>query len=211
MQLNPANNTSRGFSLAESCLAMAVAAVFGLAAFATNQRLLVALKSQTETVAATMALQWRMETFRKMALGDIASAGTGSDYVKTNILTLRNPKDGNGNPILDVAGNRVDPFAPLGTLTEIFIITPILGDGSMGTPTILEWDKNHPNGQYISITSYSPLQYASASPNNNIANDASSGMVKVEVLETWSSHGRQRQRQLSTITIGNIAGNPTDS
>ena len=48
-----------GFTLAETLVAIAVAAVFGAAAFATNARLLVMLKNQRENTAATMMLQER--------------------------------------------------------------------------------------------------------------------------------------------------------
>ena len=40
-------------------VAIAVCVIFGGAAFATNQRLLLALKAQRETTAATMMLQER--------------------------------------------------------------------------------------------------------------------------------------------------------
>ena len=182
-----------GFTLAEVALAMAVVALFGLATFATNQRLLLALKSQKETTAASLAMQWRMEMFRASAFGDIAN----KDWVKTNILTVRNPVDGAGNPILDAYNNPINPFAPLGSITEQFTIGVYPPDGS--TNTVLSWDRSHPSGQEISI-------------NANLLSEVTSGavkMMKVDVLETWTSaNGRQRQRQLSTIvTLGNIAGN----
>ena len=172
---------------------MGVVALFGLATFATNQRLLLALKSQKETTAASLAMQWRMEMFRGIAFSDIAD----KDYVKTNILTVRNPLDGSGNPILDQYGNAINPFAALGSITEQLTIGVYPADGS--TNTVLSWDKLHPTGQEISV-------------NTNLLSEVTSGavkMMKVDVLETWiSAGGRQRQRQLSTIvTIGNIAGN----
>src|SRR6266446_4875019 len=193
----PASSTRRrslpGFTLAEVALAMGVVALFGLATFATNQRLLLALKSQKETTAASLAMQWRMEMFRGIAFSDIAD----KDYVKTNILTVRNPIDGSGNPILDQYGDAIDPFAALGSITEQLTIGVYPADGS--TNTVLSWDKLHPTGQEISV-------------NANLLSEVTSGavkMMKVDVLETWTSgNGRQRQRQLSTIvTIGNIAGN----
>ena len=193
----PASSTRRrslpGFTLAEVALAMAVVALFGLATFATNQRLLLALKSQKETTAASLAMQWRMEMFRGIAFSDIAD----KDYVKTNILTVRHPLDGSGNPILDQYGNTIDPFGALGSITEQMTIGVYPADGS--TNTVLSWDKLHPTGQEISV-------------NANLLSQVTTGavkMMKVDVLETWTSgNGRQRQRQLSTIvTIGNVAGN----
>jgi len=193
----PAFSTRRrslpGFTLAEVALAMGVVALFGLATFATNQRLLLALKSQKETTTASLAMQWRMEMFRGIAFSDIAD----KDYVKTNILTVRNPVDGSGNPILDAYGNPINPFAALGSITEQLTIGVYPPDGS--TNTVLSWDSQHPSGQEISV-------------NTTLLSEVTSGavkMMKVDVLETWTSgNGRQRQRQLSTIvTIGNIAGN----
>jgi|SRR5713101_858841 len=192
----PASSTRprpKGFTLAEVALAMGVVALFGLATFATNQRLLLALKSQKETTAASLAMQWRMEMFRGIAFSDIAD----KDYVKTNILTVRNPVDGSGNPILDAYGNPINPFAALGSITEQLTIGVYPPDGS--TNTVLSWDSQHPSGQEISV-------------NTTLLSEVTSGavkMMKVDVLETWTSgNGRQRQRQLSTIvTIGNIAGN----
>lgn len=183
-------NRSKGFTLAEVALAMGVVALFGLATFATNQRLLLALKSQKETTAASLAMQWRMEMFRGSAFSDIAN----KNWVETNILTVRNPLDGSGNPILDQYGNPINPFAALGSITEQLTIGVYPADGS--TNTVLSWDKLHPTGQEISV-------------NANLLSEVTSGavkMMKVDVLETWTSaNGRQRQRQLSTIvTIGNL-------
>ena len=199
MRITALANRSKGFTLAEVALAMGVVALFGLATFATNQRLLLALKSQKETTAASLAMQWRMEMFRGIAFSDIAD----KDYVKTNILTVRKPLDGSGQPILieipPGSGQYfpIDPFAALGSITEQLTIGVYPADGS--TNTVLSWDKLHPSGQEISV-------------NTNLLSEVTSGavkMMKVDVLETWTSgNGRQRQRQLSTIvTIGNIAGN----
>jgi prepilin-type N-terminal cleavage/methylation domain-containing protein len=181
MQLYSVKRTiQKGFTLAEVLVSIGVVAMFGMAVFATNQRLIFALKSQKETTAATTALQWRMETFRATSFSNIATAGTGSDYVKTNILAARTATDSNNNT--------VDPFAPLGSITEQFIIGVYPSDGS--TPTVMSWDANHQSGQYVS-------------QNTNLS---SATLLKVDVLETWTSaNGRQRQRQLSTIVgIGNV-------
>lgn len=192
MRIAAASNRSKGFTLAEVALAVAVVALFGLATFATNQRLLLALKSQKETTAASLAMQWRMEMLRGSAFGDIAN----KDWVKTNILNVRHPLDGSGNQILDAYGNPIDPFAALGSIQEQFTIGVYPADGS--TNTVLSWDNQHQSGQEISV-------------NTNLLSQVTNGtvtMVKVDVLETWTSaNGRQRQRQLSTIvTVGNIGG-----
>jgi len=197
MRFTALANRSKGFTLAEVALAAAFVGLFGLAAFATNQRLLLALKSQKETTAASLAMQWRMEMFRASAFGDIAN----KSWVESNILTVRNPLDGSGNPILDQYGNAIDPFAPLGSITEQFTIGVYPPDGS--TNTVLSWDKLHPSGREISVNANLLSEVTSNPPTVT--------MMKIDVLETWTSaNGRQRQRQLSTIaTIGNIAGNVT--
>jgi prepilin-type N-terminal cleavage/methylation domain-containing protein len=191
MRIAVRSKYSKGFTLAEVALAMAVVALFGLATFATNQRLLLALRSQKETTAASLAMQWRMEMFRASAFGDIAN----KDWVKTNILTIRNPVDGSGNPIPDQFGNPINPFAALGSIQEQFTIGAYPPDGF--TNTVLSWQ----SGGVTEI-----------SVNPNLLSEVTTGavkMMKVDVLETWTSaNGRQRQRQLSTIvTLGNIAGN----
>ena len=172
-----------GFTLTEVCVALFVCVLFGAAAFTTNQRLLVALKSQKETTAATMAMQWRMESFRATAFSNIAT----KDYVKNNILKVRTTTvtDANGNVIT------VDPFQALGGLQEQLTIGVYPPDGS--TNTVLSWDSSHQGGQDISV-------------NNNLANTPTN-LLRVDILLTWTSaNGRSRTRQLSSVFgIGNIA------
>ena len=167
---------TRGFTLAEVVVALGICVIFAIAAFASNQRLLVTLKNQKETTAATMALQWRMEGFRATAFSNIAN----HDYVKNNILTARTATD--------ASDNTIDPFAPLGEVTERITIGVYPPDGS--TPTVMSWDANHPGGQDIST-------------NTNLGNAT---LLEVDILETWTSaDGRSRSRQMSTIVgIGNI-------
>ena len=62
-----------GFTFPELCVAIAVSVLFGLAVFGTNSRLLVALKTQKETTAATMILQQRMESLRACSFTQIAT------------------------------------------------------------------------------------------------------------------------------------------
>ena len=57
MKLQPSKSHSKnGFTLAEVVVALLVAAIFGAATFATNQRLMEALKSQRETACVSMML-----------------------------------------------------------------------------------------------------------------------------------------------------------
>jgi type II secretory pathway pseudopilin PulG len=83
MQYSPAENKYlAGFTLAEVCIAIAVTALFGAAAFATNSRLMIALKTQKETTAATMVLQQRMESLRACSFTEVAT----KDYLENNIF-----------------------------------------------------------------------------------------------------------------------------
>jgi hypothetical protein len=175
-----------GFTLAEVALAMGIVAMFGLAAFSTNQRLLYALKSQKETVAATTAMQWRMETLRATSFTNVAN----KDYVKNNILTTRTAQV----TLPSASTVTVDPFATLGSITEQITVGAYPPNGS--TNTVISWDANHTSGQDISTGNFNITDSANANYTR---------MLKVDVLETWTSaHGRQRQRQLSTIcTLGN--------
>ena len=177
-----------GFTLAEVSLAMGVVAMFGLAAFSTNQRLLFALKSQKETVAATTAMQWRMETLRATSFTNVAN----KDYVKNNILTTRTAQI----TIPQRATITVDPFATLGSITEQITVGAYPPNGS--TNTVVSWDANHASGQDISTGTFNITD--SANPNYT-------RMLRVDVLETWTgSNGRQRQRQLSTICTPGDSG-----
>jgi len=119
---------SSGFTLAEVLIAIAVSVIFAGAAFTTNERLLVALKSQKETTAATMVLQQRMETFRATAFSNIATAS----YVQGSIVA-----------------NATGSEAPLGNLTETVTISSYApADGS--TPTVVQRNSANPTGTIVS-------------------------------------------------------------
>jgi prepilin-type N-terminal cleavage/methylation domain-containing protein len=176
MQLSTAKRlNSRGFTFVEVMMALTVCVIFGVAAFASNQRLLLALKNQKETTAATMALQWRMEMFRSTAFSNIAN----HDYVKNNILTVRTATDSNGGTI--------DPFGALGSINERFTIGVYPADGS--NPTVMSWSTA--NGFQDGTT-------------NNSLGTATLLKVDILETWTGAD-GRSRTRQMSTIVgIGNI-------
>jgi len=113
---------SCGFSLPELCVAIAVAVVFGLAVFATNSRLLIALKTQKETAAATMVLQQRMEALRACSFTQIAT----KDYLKTNIFNSSTGSEG-----------------PLGSLKEQ-VAVGVYGNTAV-TPIMLQRNQQHQN------------------------------------------------------------------
>src|SRR3954452_472837 len=71
-----------GFTLAEVLVAVVICLFFGMAAFATNQRLLYTLRSQKESTAAIMVLQQRRESLRAMSFTDIATGDTLKNMIK---------------------------------------------------------------------------------------------------------------------------------
>lgn len=179
MQFRPSIARSKcldAFTFAEVCVALLLCAIFGAAAFAANERLLLSLKAQKETTAATMALQWRMEMFRAAGFTNVAS----HDYVKNNILTVRTATASGGTVI--------DPFAALGSISEQFTIDTF--PTASGNPINVSWDANHTSGQ--------------DAPGSNLGT-LGGNLLKVDVVETWTSKdGRSRTRQISTICgIGN--------
>jgi type II secretory pathway pseudopilin PulG len=129
-----------GFSLPELCVAIAVAVVFGLAVFATNSRLLIALKTQKESAAATMVLQQRMEALRACSFTQIAT----KDYLETNIFSSATGSEG-----------------PLGSLNEQ-IAVGVYGNTAV-TPIVLLRNLQHQsNPQELStndnLANYNLLQ-----------------------------------------------------
>lgn len=116
-----------GFSLPELCVAIAVAALFGLAVFATNSRLLIALKSQKESAAATMVLQQRMESLRACSFTQVAT----KDYLKNNIFSTPTGSEG-----------------PLGSLNEQ-VAVGVYGNTTV-TPVILQRNLQNPTPAELS-------------------------------------------------------------
>jgi hypothetical protein len=130
----------RGFSLPELCVAIAVTVVFGLAVFATNSRLLIALKTQKEGAAATMVLQQRMEALRACSFTQIAT----KDYLKTNILAFPTGSEG-----------------PLGSLNEQLAVG-VYGNAAVPPIVLLRNPQHQSNPQELSsndnLANYNLLQ-----------------------------------------------------
>jgi prepilin-type N-terminal cleavage/methylation domain-containing protein len=174
------NMSERGFTLAEIVVAVAVCAMFGAAAFETNERLLVALRRQKETTAATMMLQERMESFRTIAYSDVAK------YQPTNDA---DPTKWNA---ADIIQRPTGSEAPLGTLSETITVSGYLTtSGGAGYPadgsTPNQWvrDSQSPSGREISH-------------NDTLATDYD--LVRVDILLTWTGPGgRTRTRDLAAI------------
>jgi len=126
-----AARTRSGFTLAEVLVSVSVCVLFGLAAFQTNQRLLVALKSQKETTAAIMALQERKETLRAMSFTEIATG----DNLKSILLHPTGSEN------------------PLGSLAETITVSVDPNDAGYTspspTPTVCRRDLQHSGPQKI--------------------------------------------------------------
>jgi len=122
--------SSSGFTLPEVLITVVAVLLFGGAAFATNQRLLLALKGQKETTAATLALQQRMESYRATSFTNLATA----NYVQTSIVATPTGSEG-----------------PLGGLSEQVTIGVYPADGS--TPTVIQRNSTYPTGTIVSTNS----------------------------------------------------------
>ena len=166
-----------GFSLVEVCVALVVCVFFGAAAFATNERLLIALQNQKETTAATMMLQERMEAVRSLMYSGVAS----------NVLS------GSTNPpstTADIVANSTISEAGLGDLTETITVSGYqLAPGGTSTTHSNVWQRNatYPTGNMTdTVGSFDfPTNY---------------DLVMVDIQITWTSAGgRTRSRELSAI------------
>jgi type II secretory pathway pseudopilin PulG len=128
-----------GFTFTELCIAMVVCLLFGAAVFATNSRLLLALKTQKESTAATMVLQQRMESLRAASYSQVAD----KDYLKNTIFS-----------------NSTGSEDPLGNLNEQ-VAVGVYGDTSIA-PIMLLRNPQHTTPQALSnndnLTNYNLLQ-----------------------------------------------------
>jgi type II secretory pathway pseudopilin PulG len=128
-----------GFTFPELCVAIVVTALFGAAVFATNSRLLIALKTQKESTAATMVLQQRMESLRACSFTQVATDG----YLKTNIFSIPTGSEG-----------------PLGNLSEQ-VAVGVYGDTTVAPIMLLRNAQNGTGTELSSnanLTNYNLLQ-----------------------------------------------------
>ena len=170
------------FSLAEVLVALAVAVIFGAATFATNQRLLLALRAQKETTAASMMLQERMEMFRGIYFANLATT-TASGTTSPATMTTG-----------DIVGTVTTSEAQLGSgLTEVVKITGYWTIGGVaGYPA---------DGSAANIWSRSGGSTTATlgSPSNS-ALASNYDLIQVDITLTWTSaSGRTRTRELSSV------------
>jgi hypothetical protein len=127
------------FTFSELCIAIVVVLLFGAAVFATNSRLLLALKTQKESTAATMVLQQRMESLRASSYSQVAD----KDYLKNSIFS-----------------NPTGSQDPLGSLNEQ-VAVGVYGDTTVA-PIMLLRNPQHQTPQELSnnsnLTNYNLLQ-----------------------------------------------------
>lgn len=167
------------FTLAEVLIAAGVAAFFGLAAFATNQRLLIALKSQKESTAASMMLQERMESFRALGYSDVANSQPGSSPAVSP-----SPAITAANIVQTPTGSE----APLANLNETVTVSGyLLASNGTASSHTNQWVRNstYPTGNQVDTNSSLATNY---------------DLLKVDILLNWTgAGGRSRARDLSAI------------
>ncbi len=170
-------SSESAFTLAEVLIAAAVCVLFGAAAFATNQRLLIALKSQKESTAASMMLQERMEAFRAIAYSSVASNQSGGSQNPTAVDILQTPSISE---------------AALGKLKEKVTVSGYLAAASNQNP-----NPSQDYNQWIRGTTGNG-QAQLQNQDNNLATQYD--LLKVDIQLNWTGpDGRPRIRDLSAI------------
>ena len=173
---------SEGFTLAEALIALGVCVIFAVAAFATNERLMLALRAQKETTAASMMLQERMEAFRGIYFGNLAST-TASGSTSPSYMTAG-----------DIIGTVTTSEAQLGSsLTETVKISGFWSAaGAAGYPS---------DGSVANVwTRSGGSTTASLSSPSNSTLASNYDLIQVDITLTWTSaNGRTRTRELSSV------------
>jgi Tfp pilus assembly protein PilE len=183
MRLYPVRTRkTEGFTLAEALIALAVCVLFGVAVFATNQRLLLALKAQRETTAASMMLQERMEAFRGIYFANLA-ATTASGTTSPITMTAG-----------DIVGTVTTSETQLGSsLTETVKVSGYwTSTGGQGYPS---------DGSIANTwTRSGGSTTATLSVPSNSTLASNYDLIQVDITLTWTSaNGRQRTRELSSV------------
>jgi type II secretory pathway pseudopilin PulG len=175
-------NNKSAFTLAEVLVAIAVVVLFGLAAFATNERLLLMLKSQRETTAATMMLQEQMEAFRSLTFTQVGN----------NTLSAQpSPSPASA---ADIVNNATVSEAQLGgftgSLQETIRVSGYMDSSGNAPPTTAaknQWVKN-------STYQTGNLQTSSSVLATNY------DLLKVNIQLSWTgANGRTRSREIASI------------
>ena len=190
-QNRPKGDARRGFTLAEVLVAIAVAVLFGTAAFATNERLLLTLRAQRESTAATMMLQERMEAFRSLTYGQVAT---------NTVSATPSPSPASA---ADVVYNPTVSESVLGgitgTLQETITVSGYMDSSGNNPPTTAA------QNQWIR---------SSANPTGSLQSPSSTtlatnyDLLKVDIQISWTgANGRTRNREMESVFgKGNIGG-----
>lgn len=176
-----------GFTLAEVLIAVAVAVIFGVSVFATNARLMIALKTQRETTAASMMLQERMEALRSLSYTGLSS---------TSASASASPSPSPPTYAADIVANTTVSEPQLGggingSLTETITVSGYQDTAGNCPPTVSaqnQWIRN------------------SSSPTGSLQSGSSSTMasnydlLQVDIQLSWTSaNGRTRKREMTAI------------
>ena len=179
-------NKANAFTLTEVLIALVVVAFFGVAVFATNARLMVALKGQRETTAASMMLQERMEAFRSISytgLGSTAASATAS------------PSPSPPTYAADIVANTTVSETQLGggvsgSLSETITISGYMDTAGNCPPTVSgsnQWIRNaaSPTGSLVASTANMSTSY---------------DLIQVDVQLSWTgANGRTRKREMTAV------------
>src|SRR6266404_5705876 len=182
--LNQKNKT--GFTLAEVLIAIVVAVIFGAAVFATNARLMISLKTQRETTAASMMLQERMEALRSLSYTGLSS---------TSASASASPSPSPPTYTADVLADTTVSEAQLGggingNLTETVTVSGYMDTAGISPPTTAgssQWVRNaaNPTGNLVSSTANMGSSY---------------DLLQVDIQLSWTSaNGRTRKREMTAI------------
>ena len=201
-----ARKDNGGFTLAEVLIAVVVCVIFAVAAYATNERLMLSLRAQRETTAASMMLQERMEKFRARAYSEV----TNKDFVKNNILTFNPSASPSPTPAFPPAHGKSQgkystwSEAPLNNMVETVTVSGYVAATPAPNPTPSPNPSDNYN-QWTRDTSSS----GDGNPHEQNHDDNLSDqfdLVRVDISISWTSaNGRSRTRDLSAIVgKGNI-------
>jgi Tfp pilus assembly protein PilV len=176
-----------GFTLAEVLIAVVVTVIFGVSVFATNARLMIALKTQRETTAASMMLQERMEALRSLSYTGLSSTASSPSA---------SPSPSPPTYTADVVADTTVSEAQLGgginaTLVETITVSGYMDTSGNAPPTASaqnQWIRN----------SSSPAGTLQSGSSSTLATNYD--LLQVDVQLSWTSaNGRTRKREMTAI------------
>ena len=193
-----ARKDGSGFTLAEVLIAVSVVALFGLASFATNERLLVGLKSQQQATAATMMLQERMEAFRSLAYSGIDGSGNAVGLV-SSVSSGNTPPTNAADVIANATTSEAQLGGISGSLTETITISGYM-DGSGNVPPTTAgsntWVRNssHTSGSLTASGSLVTCASGTCTPSYDL--------LKVDIQISWTGANGITHNREATAIIG---------